>query len=127
MSVRNFGNIPIFSTTAATTSDPTTSALVAELILSTQHAIGRTDVPDTYEVRYTIGASTGGAWRLEHAISSGLGSTAITQQIVVFTGSNQSAEYVYTHRALPGDRFRIIPLSSLTATAAGKIQAEAIT
>src|SRR6185503_3667262 len=123
MSVRNVGNPPLFSTTAATASNPDTAALVAELILSTASKVDA----DNYEVRYTIGASTGGVWRLEHAISSGLGSTAITQQIVVFTGSNQSAEYVYTHRAAPGDRFRIVPLSSMTATAAGKIQAEAIT
>lgn len=121
MSVRNDGNPPLWSTTG-TVSNPDTATLVAELILSTAPR-----VDDNYEVRYTIGASTGGVWRLEHAISSGLGSTAIAEQVVVFTGSNQSAEYVYTHRASPGDRFRIIPLSSMTATAAGKIQAESIT
>lgn len=122
MSVRNWGNPPLYSTTAATTTDPTTSALVAELILSTAPR-----VDDNYEVRYCIGASTGAVWRLQHAVSSGLGSSAITTETVVFTGSNQSAEYVFTHRASPGDRFRIIALSSMTATAAGKIQAESIT
>ena|SRR5688572_12898792 len=125
MSVRQFGNLPIFSTTAASVTDPSTATLVAELILSS--AFASVLVPDVYEVRWIPGASTGAIWRLEHATSSGLGSSAIATQTIVFTGSNQSAEYVTTHRASPGDRFRIVALSSFTGTAAGKIQAESIT
>lgn len=125
MSGRNWGNGPIYSTTAATVSDPSTASLVAELILSTSIATPF----DNYEVRFGMGASTSAIWRVEHATSSGLGSTAITKQIVVFTGSNQTAEYVYTFRAAPGERFRIIPLiaPSTGNTAAGVIQAEALT
>lgn len=134
MGARNFGNVPLFSTTAATTADPSTAALVAELILPSP---GDTRVASLWEVRYAVGASTGAAWRLECCLSSGLGSTAIRltdndssnafQRAVVFTGSNQTSEFVLTHKAYPGDRFRVVPLSSFTGTGAAAIEAEAIT
>jgi hypothetical protein len=120
MGVRNYGNPPQFSTTAATVADPSTADVVAELILSTSGQ------PDNYDVRFGIGASTSAVWRLEHCTSSGLGSSAIAKQIVKFTGSNQTAEYVYTFRAAPGDRFRVRVNSTFTGTAAGVIQAEGL-
>lgn len=123
MSVRNFGNVPLYSTGAASFTDPSTATLVAELILSTA-VFTQTD---NYEVRFCIGASTAASWRLEHALSSGLGSTGIVKQITVFTGTNQSPEYLFTFRANPGDRFRALLHSSFTGTAAGVIQAEAYT
>lgn len=118
MAFREWGNPPVFSTTAASVTDPSTASLVAEL----QGLEG-----DTYEVRYVVGASTSAIWRLEHALSSGLGSTGIRQQTLVFTGSNQSAEYVLTYKAQSGDRFRVVPMSSFTGTAAATIQAEVLT
>lgn len=134
MGARNYGNVPLFSTTAGTVADPSTSALVAELILPSP---GDTSVASLYETRFLIGASTGALWRLECALSSGLGSTAIRvadndstsalQRSLVFTGSNQTSEFVLTFKAKPGDRFRVIPNSSFTGTAAGSIEAEAIT
>ena len=133
MSYRDTGNVPLFSTTASTGSDPSTSTLIAELILST-NAI---KFDANYEVRFIVGASTGAVWRLECALSSGLlPSTAVRpgpppssglQAAVVYTGSNQTSEFVYTFRAEPGDRFRILPLSSFTGTCAGSIQAEMLT
>lgn len=135
MAFRVGGNVPLYSTTAATVTDPSTASLVAELIIPVTISTAGAP-PSYYEVRYVVGASTGGAWRLECARSSGLGSTALRvtendssnalQRAIVFTGSNQTAEYVLTHKAYPGDRFRIVPLSSLTATAAGSIQIEGI-
>lgn len=134
MGARNYGNVPLFSTTAATVADPSTSALVAQLILPTT---SDTRVASLYEARFLVGASTGAIWRLECALSSGLGSSAIRtadndstsalQRSVVFTGSNQTSEFVLTFKAYPGDRFRAVPLSSLSGTAAGSIEAEAIT
>ena len=118
MGFRDWGNPPAYSTTAATTTDPSTAALVAEL-QATQD--------DLYEVRFVVGASTGAIWRLEHANSTSLASGGIRQQTVVFTGSNQSAEFILSYKAEAGDIFRIVPLSSFTGTAAGKIQAEIIT
>jgi len=121
MSARNWGNPPLFSTTAATQSNPSTATLVAELILSSAAQ------KQNYEVRFGVGASTSAVWQLEHATSSGLGSSAIAQQIVKFTGSNQTAEYVYTFRASPGDRFRTRLASTFTGDAASVIQAETLT
>lgn len=133
MGARNYGNVPLYSTTAATQTDPSTAALVAELIIPNP---GSSDAASLYEVRYAVGASTGAIWRLECALSSGLGSTAIRladndssnafQRAIVFTGSNQTSEFVFTFKAKPGDRFRTVPLSSFTGTAAGTIQAEAL-
>ena len=134
MSARNYGNVPLFSTTAATQTDPSTATLVAELVLP---VTGSSLYASQWEVRYTVGASTGAIWRLECCLSTGLGSTAIRltdndssnafQRAVVFTGSNQTSEFVFTHKAYPGDRFRVVPLSSLTGTAAATIEAEALT
>ena len=134
MSGRDFGNVPLFSTTAGTQADPSTATLVAELIIPN---LGSSATASHYEVRYLVGASTGAIWRLECALSAGLGSTAIRttqndstsalQRSVVFTGSNQTSEFVLTHKAYPGDRFRVIPLSSFTGTAAASIEAEALT
>lgn len=122
MSVRNYGNTPQFSTQTIF-STLSTATLIAEVQLSTVYANA-----ENYEVRWIVGCSTALTWRLEHATSSGLGSSAITTVVHVYTGSNQSAEYVTTHRANPGDRFRVVPYSSgITANAAGKIQVETLT
>jgi hypothetical protein len=55
MSYRDTGNVPLFSTTASTTSDPAAGGIVAELILST--TVFKWDA--NYEVRFSVGASTG--------------------------------------------------------------------
>jgi len=117
MAFRDWGNPPILSTHAPET-DPSTDTIVAE-VTGLQNRL--------YEVRYCVGASTGAIWRLEHALSSGLGSTGYRDQVVVFTGSNQTAEYVMTYKAEANDRFRVVPLSSGTGTFAAKIQAEVLT
>lgn len=137
MSGRDFGNVPLVSTTAATTADPSTAALVAQLIIPAPFGPASTSVAGHYEVRYVVGASTGAIWRLEVAKDSGLGSTSLRvtendstnalERAIVFTGSNQTSEFVLTQKAYPGDRFRVIPLSSFTGTAAAHIQAEALT
>src|SRR5687767_10031613 len=108
---RDWGNPPIQSTQAAT-SDPSTSALLAE-VQSLKDAY--------YEVRFAVGASTGALWRLEHALSSGLGSTGIRDQTMVFTGSNQTSEFVFGYKAETGDRFRVLVNSSFTGSVAAKI------
>lgn len=118
MSFREWGNPPIYSTTASNGTDPSTATLCAQ-----REGLGNF----TYEVRFGIGASTSASWRIEHALSTGLGSTGIRQQIVVFTGSNQTSEFIYTFRAEEGDRFRVIPFSSFTGTYGCVIQAEILT
>lgn len=132
MSVRNFGNPPLLSTTAAIGTDPSTATLAAEVIIP---LVGDTNVfrMDSYEVRFGLGASTGALWRLEVATGTGLSTTSIRfnamgtqQRINAFTGSNLSAEFVLTLQACPGDRFRARFESTFTGTYAAWIQAEAI-
>lgn len=131
MSVRDFGNVPMWSTTTPTGSDPSTATLAAELIIPT----GMITQDYNWEVRFSAGASTGALWRMECATSSGLGASAIKvvgpssgiEQTLNFTGSNQTSEFVYTFRAGPGDRFRIVPQSSFTGTYGASIQAEVLT
>lgn len=117
MGFRDFGNPPI-SSTQGSGSDPSTSTIIAE-IASLENRL--------YEVRWAVGASTGGFWRLEHALSTGLASTAIRQQAFVFTGSNITSEFIFAYKAESGDRFRILAQSSFTGSYAGKISAEALT
>jgi hypothetical protein len=136
MGFRNWGNVPLFSTTAATQADPSTATLVAEMIIPVTGGPGSTSIGSLWEVRYVVGASTGALWRLECASGSGLADSAIRktdndstlalQRSIVFTGSNQTSEFVLIHKAYPGDRFRVIPLSSFSGTAAASIEAEAL-
>lgn len=122
MSWRNWGNVPQFSTTPTAT-DPSTATIVSEIITSTGPVAA-----EIYEVRWGVGAnSTSVVWLLEHCTSSGLGSTAIVQQNVVMTGTNQTSEFVFTFRVTPGDRFRTRVLSTFTGIAASWIQIEAVT
>ena len=117
MSWRNWGNPPLHST-AGLTADPSTTTLVAEITGL---------VNGNYETRFVVGASTAGVWVLEHALSSGLGSTALRKVTHVFTGSNQSAEFVLTYNAEASDRFRVRMASTFTGNAHASIQAELLT
>lgn len=133
MGARNWGNPPLLSTTTPTASNPSTATLCAELILPT---VGDTSVGDYYETRFLLGASTTALWRLDVATSSVLSTAALRltqgpnsapQRFNVYTGTNQSAEYVFTVFAKPGDRLRATLESTFTATVAASIQAESLT
>jgi hypothetical protein len=114
---RDWGNPPIQSTQAAG-SDPSTSTIIADI----------QNLKDAYyEVRWAVGASTGALWRLELASGSGLSTTAIRDQVMVFTGSNQTSEFVFGYKAETGDRFRVLVNSSFTGSVAAKISAEIFT
>ena len=132
MGARNFGNPPLLSTTAPTQTNPSTATLCAELILPT---VGDTSVWDWYELRLPLGGSTGLLWRVECATSSNLSTTALRttpgnsaqQRVNFFTGSNLTHEFLITFAAKPGDRFRALLESSVSAVVAASIQAEALT
>ena len=118
MGARNWGNPPIWSTASGTGTDPSTTALLAELT-------GLVDA--LYEVRFIVGASTSAFWVFEHALSSGVTSTSFRERTHVFTGTGQSAEYVLTYKAETGDRFRVRVNSSFSGTWAADLQAERLT
>lgn len=116
----DWGNSPLKSTQAAA-SDPSTSALIAEI--NSSNGIGA----GLYQVRWAVGASTGALFRLEHALSTSLASTGIRDQTMVFTGSNQTSELVFNYKLEAGDRLRVLVNSTFTGSVAAKIEAEPFT
>jgi hypothetical protein len=125
MAYFDWGNVPIKSTTVSV-ADPTTATLVAEIDSTAFGQVStRTGVP--YRINWRVGGTTGAIFLLEVCTSTGLGSTAIRESCMVFTGANQSAQYVDSYKIEPGNRVRVRCGSSLTATVAAQISAEPLT
>jgi hypothetical protein len=120
MGFRDIGNPPLNSTGLGSTavgSNPSSGVVVAE-IPNLQDRL--------YEVRFCPGASTIANWKLQHVLSTGLGSTAIRNEKYVFTGTNQSAEFVFLYKAEAGDLFRVVTSTSFSGTYGVHIQAEVV-
>lgn len=122
----DWGTRPIAST-AASAANPSTDTLVAEvdstaINIAVTAGIGKLPC----QVNWIVGcqASTTGQFLLEHCLSTGLGSTAIRDQTLVFTPAGQSGQYNRRYLVTNGDRFRVRVLSSVTGTVAAKIQVE---
>lgn len=122
MGKRDFGNPPQLSTQAAG-ANATTNTMIAQVPTTGVTAL----VDAIYEVRFIVGCSTNVLWKLEHALSSGITDTSTRDVTIVYTGTNQSAEFVQTYKAESGDRFRVRHVSSVTASYAGHIQIEKLT
>lgn len=127
MSWYDFGNPPITSTQGIVAA-PSTASLIAELdsteLLTKDFTSGH---QQNFRVTVIAGASTTATFALEHALSTGLGSTALVQAPINFyTPTGQSGQYVFNLRAGRDSRFRL-RLSSTAANAAATIQAEALT
>lgn len=119
----DWGNPPINSSALSAT-DPSTATLIAE-IDSTQFD-AQSSRTTGYRVTWIVGASTTAQFQLEHALSTGLGSTALRDRVTVFTASNQSGQFVTTVKREAGDRLRVRVAVALTATVNAKISAEAL-
>lgn len=119
------GNHPINST-AGITAAPSTASLIAELD-STQ--LRTKDFGATYELNFNVkailGASTTAIWQVEHAISTGLGSTAIIDTVFIQTPTGQSGEYTFDFRLQKDSRIRA-RLNSTAANAMAFLQAQAL-
>ena len=121
------GNPPLNSTQAQAT-NPTTSVLLAEVVLA-----GETNSDaQLYEARVIIGCSTTTQefW-VEQCLSTGLGSTALRTGAyelgrMVLYGTVQSAQYMVRFKGTAGDRVRVRLSAALTGTAAAKVQVEAV-
>lgn len=109
---------PAVNSSSALIANPTTNALLAEI---SSLAGGQ------YEVRWIVGATTNATWKLEHCLSSGITSTSFRDQVIAFTATNQSAEYVGNYTVETGDRLRARLESSFTGSAAAHIQIEQLT
>ncbi len=121
------GNPPITSTQGEAT-NPTTSALLAEVTGLGGEANG---AGKCYVARVIVGCSTLASVWLEQCLSSGLGSTALQEGGAflgrrILYGTIQSAQYVVRFRAAPGDRIRLRPAAGISGTVAATIQVEAM-
>jgi hypothetical protein len=129
MAFNDWASPTIKSTGFGVSTDPSSAALLAE-IDSTQFAAISSRVAIPYQVHWIVAAtaSTNATFLLQHALSTGLDSTGVRDEIVVMTSSGgNSAEFVGKYVIEPGDRLRVHLLSTLTGTVAAKILAEALT
>lgn len=124
----DWGNPPIHSTLAATVSNPSTATLVDELDST---LLGTVDLAAGQRLNcqaiWIAGADTIATFVLEHTISTGLGSTAVTTTIMVRTPTNQSGQWVSYHRLGPNDRLRMRVNSTFTGNVFAHVSAQIMT
>lgn len=121
------GNPPITSTQGEAT-NPTTSALLAEVTGLGGESKGAGTL---YEARVIVGCSTLATFWLEQCVSSGLGSSALQEGGAflgrrILYGTIQSAQYMVRFRAASGDRLRLRAAATIAGTVAATIQVEAM-
>ena len=122
MSFFGWGNRAFVSTASTTTSNPSSSALLAEVDINTTMADVRAGgVP--FQVSWIVGVQTTLAtFRLDHAASTSL--SDIRKRTLVMVSSGQSAQFIPKHTVERGDRFRVVLESTVTAVCAATIIAE---
>lgn len=114
----------IVSTGGLSISNPTTGTLLAEIDCNDTMAHVKSG-GEPWQVTWIPGVQTTLAtFLLEHVLSTGLGSTAFRDRIMVMVSSGQSAQFITKHNVEPGDRFRVRIDSSFTGVASAKIIAE---
>lgn len=104
------------ASTAAPASNPSTSALIAEVDSTQLLDVKQQNV----QVSWIVGCSTANTLQLEHCLSTGLGSTAIRDVTYVLVPKDQSGQYMTKHYVTAGDRFRVrtnVALASANAMA----------
>ena len=123
MSFFGWGNRGIESTTIGVQTGLSTASLLAEVDLNGTNASVIAG-GQTWGVTWIVTAvSTGNVYLLDHALSTGVGSTGIKNQTVVAVSSRQSGQFYTKHVVEHGDRFRV-RLQSSQADGAAKIIAE---
>ena len=119
------GNVPINSTFAQAT-DPSTTALLAELD-SSNFQLGSTAPARMYGVNIYLGGSTGALWVVEHATSTNIASSAVADRVFLRTASGQTSQFVHNFRLTAvSDRIRVRHPSSVTGTFDAKLSAQEI-
>ena len=116
------GNIPVLSTGAGLTTDPSTATLLAEIDSTQLSMILPQGMP--FQITALVGASTNAQWRIEQCLSTGTGSTAIRDLVTILTPTAMSGQYTWKWYLQAGDRIRARVNSSFTATASAKLFAE---
>lgn len=123
MSFFGWGNRGIESTTKGVQVTLSTTTLLAEVDLNGSNASIHSG-GEAWGVTWIVGTPTTLAtFLLDHALSTGTGTTGVRNQTVVQVSSGQSAQYFTKHNVEPGDRFRV-RLESSIVSANAKIIAE---
>lgn len=120
------GNPPIDASAISTNAD--TSTLLVELdstVLGTKDFQGSQS--GLYRVSWILGASTVVVMNVEHALSTGIGSTGIRATRSVVCPVNQSAQFVLNYKLEKDDRLRVRANSSMTGNIYASAQAERLT
>ncbi len=120
----SLGNTPVNSTTPQPVTNPSTSALCAEIDstqLLTQNLVGAQEL--RYRVTWLLGSDTNATWQLETASSTAL--SAGVDILFVKTPAAQSGQYVTNHKLLKDYRLRARVQAAIAAgTTVATIQAE---
>ncbi len=123
---RDWGNPPVFSTTAQPVSNPSTATLCAE-IDSTQ--LGTKDLADGQKLlvmtTWLVGGDTTATWQLEAATSTAL--NAGVQAVFIKTPTGQSGQYITVNELYANYRLRARVVSTFTASVVASITAERMT
>ena len=123
MSWFGWGPNSIESTDIGVKTTLSTQSLLAEVDLNGSNASIMAG-GQTWGVTWIVGTPTTLAtFLLDHALSTGTGSTGLRNQTVVEVSSGQSAQFFTKHHVFPGDRFRV-RLASSIVSANAKIIAE---
>lgn len=109
------------ASTAAPAANPSTTTLVAEVDSTQLQDVHQQNV----QVSWLVGCSTATTYRLEHCLSTGLGSTAVRDVSYVLVPKDQTGQYMTKHYVTEGDRFRVrVDAALASANAAAKIIVE---
>jgi hypothetical protein len=126
LAFRDWGNPPVFSTTAQPVSNPSTATLCAE-IDSTQ--LGTQDLVAGQKVlvmtTWLVGGDTSATWQLEAATSTAL--AAGVQAVFIKTPTGQSGQYMTVNELQKDYRLRARVVSTFTASVVASITAERMT
>lgn len=112
---------PPINSTAGQDTDPSTSAILAELD-STNFGSTRGGI---YHVSVWAGCSTVAELDLEHCLSTGLGSSAIREHTILRVSPNLTPQYVKVFKLEPGDRIRVRPRVAITGTQTAEVKLQA--
>lgn len=125
MAYFDWGNKPVFSTTAPTAA-PSTASIIAFLD-STQlgTAFFQTGQSRCFRVTLIAGCDTNAAWQFERATSSTL-ADPVPETVWFRSPSNQSGQYVFA-MCLEKNEFLRARMASTGANAVAYIQAEPLT
>lgn len=126
MAWRDWGNQPVYSTTAQPVTNPSTATLVAEVDSTQLGSNGWGTAHKVGQVTWLIGADTNATWQLEVAQSTTLTAGPSTSVDVAFvkTPTAQTGQYVTVHRMGPNTRVRARVNSTFTGAATATILVE---